>query len=357
MDQWVRAVLRVYEFTAVLVITILPALATVYAIIVSFLGRLVRRADVEFKRLKKENEERIAARRKELSRRDKRRKTTIEALAEVKGWEDELKGLIKKEENWKKQVEGWSFPAIFVKPAGWILGGLLGIFVAYGALNVLPSDFYGWRILLSLLAFLGGLACVAVGLCKHVIPCLVKIDESARKPEESPVETMQRILREQTEQSGKEQREAFERLIGKMDEVVTLLNLKEPDFEVHFLVDNKPEDTLRIKKDEEQWAAITIDNHSDFPIREGSVELILPAGFAMRERSEDEPSFRPDHLTLYPGGAKLQSEIGRLGSNWQRWLPFLIKGEEVSDDFKMHVWIVSTSHKSYEATLKVIVKK
>ncbi|MEA3311761.1 MAG: hypothetical protein U9Q76_06040 [candidate division WOR-3 bacterium] len=76
----------------------------------------------------------------------------------------------------------------------------------------------------------------------------------------------------------------------------------------------------------------------------------------MRKRSEDEPSFRPDHLPLYPGGAKLQSEIGTLGSGWQWCLPFLIKGEEVGDDFGMDVWIVSTSHKSYEATLKVIVE-
>jgi len=355
MDSWVRAILRIYEFSAILTITILPTLATVYAIIVSFLGRLVRHADEEFRRLKKENEERIAARRKELSKRDKSRKTTKEALAEVKGWEEELRGLIEREENWKKQVEGWSFTAIFVKPAGWILGGLLGILVAYGTLNVLPSSLYCWRILLSLIPFFGGLAFVAVGLCNHIIPCLMEIDESARKPEETPVEAVQRILREQTEQSSKEQRETFERLIAKMDEVVRALLPKEPEFDVYFVKEGKKVKEISITQGEETPIDIVVTNKSPFPAKGIRVELVLTPDFTLRKSIDDTPFFRHEHVSIYPGGADLLIELPIMEVFIVVIRRFLIKGQK-KGEIEMPIWIHSETHERYKSKINVRVK-
>lgn len=350
MDSWIRAILRIYEFAAILTITILPALATVYAIIVSFLGRLVRHADEEFRRLKKENEERIAARRKELGKRDKRRKTIRGALAEVRGWEEELKGLIKKEENWKKQVEGWSFSSIFVKPAGWILGGLLGILVAYGTLNVLPSSLYCWRILLSLIPFFGGLAFVAVGLCKHVIPCLMEIDGSARKPEETPVEAVHRILREQTERSSKEQRETFERLIVKMDGVVEglerLYSQKEPEFKVRFEVNNKEVTPLMLEKGKEQPVVLVVENRSQFAVQEPAVTVDVPVQLKLSKAGG---------LLYIPHPANFTEYLSTMRYMFLRKIPIRLKGEE-GGKYYVTIYIDSSSHKPYETKLEVIVE-
>lgn len=355
MDFWVRAILRLYEFTAILTITILPTLATVYAIIVSFLGRLVKRSDEEFKRLKKEAEIRIEARLRELEKRDGRLKTTKKALVEVKSWENELKQLVKDEVNWKKKREGLTFPALFVKPAIWILFGLLAMFVAYGALNVLPLSLRCWRIWLSLIPYLGGLFLVAYGLCKFVIPSLKIIDETARKPEESPIDAMQRILRDREEESRREQRETFGKLINKMDEVATLLNLKEPDFETSFLINNEIENSLSITRDEEVQAHILIVNNSDFPLKEASLSVILPDSFTLRKSRKEEPQCRPEYVTLYPGGAKYRGKIGSMSPVSSKTISFLIKGNEVGKEHIMYLWVNSSSHKKYHKKFKVIV--
>lgn len=318
------ALAKIYEITAFLDIALLAALVTVYAIIISLMGEMLRWFNEklnEFEAKKADTQKEFNEMMEALRKEGGNPNITIKKLK--KEWEAREKELKKEERPFRKRERRLSL--------GWILttGGL--ILVSFASILIATLTI---NTSCSLIPYSIGTTL----LLWVLISIALTLKEASQ------------LARGFTPKG----KEAFEELLEKLIEEI---GLKKPEFKIHFEVDDKIVDTLRIKKGEEQGACLVVDNDSRFPVKDTVVELALPAGFALRRRTQDTPAPpRPATIDPYPGGAALRVELQTLPSETSQRIRFLIKGENAGT-FEMIVWVYSTTHERHPTTLNVIVEE
>ncbi len=342
---------KIFELTAFLIIAIIAAIAGIYAIIVNFLSRLANRTKEELDSRIKEAQ--IYAEKSKEALKNKLSSTSqsengpemikpiaerlLEDLNKIRSIQDERASKIKK----------LSFDSLFGKPALLSIISFFLIMLALVSYGSLKSDLA--KLILSMICYLGSLIFLAICLFSYVIPHLKEINILAQESKEITIED---VLREQLKQSQKD-------LTIKLGDVVQALDriydLKKPNFSSLFLINRKEIKSLIIEKDKEEKVVLVIHNNDEFPVQAGKLDICLPKGFTMRKDVQDVPTFREDYFPFYPGGAEYQSELGTIPSAFETKRLFLIKGTKLGK-FKMQVWISSTTHKTYESNLNIVVK-
>jgi len=312
---------KIYGITAYFDIALIAALATVYAIIVSLMSRMlawVREKLQEIELRKGEAKEKFQA---ELSSvKDKEPQEIIEKLTEK--WEASKAELTKTEMTFKRRERLLSWGGIIVFTGSLLVISLILTLVAILTRESSPLCSAGFYI-----------GAVAASLW-----ALFRIALTLKEATE--------LAKETSPQEKQELEKLFKEVFG----------LKKPEYEVFFEMDEKPVDTLSINKDEEQWSKLLVDNRSRFAVKDLAVELILPEGFTLRRRTQDTPQPRSATDDPYPCGAELRVKTQTLLPDTRQFIPFLIKGENAGK-FEMYVWIDSTTHERFEHKLKVRVVK
>jgi uncharacterized membrane protein YhiD involved in acid resistance len=317
-----EALAKVYEITAFLDIALLAALVTVYAIIVSLMGRMLAWVREKLQEIELRKGEAKGKFQKELD--------------SVKG-DDPQEAIKKLTEKWEKSKAELDKTEISFERRERLLSWS-GVILFTGSLLVVS-------LILTLVAILIGkssLLCSAgfyLGALVALLWALIRVSLTLKEATE--------LAKETSPQEKQDLEKLFKEVFG----------LKKAEYEVFFEMDNKLVDTLNIKKEEEQRVRLVVDNDSRFAVKDTVVSLMLPEGFTLRKRIEDTPD-APRSATLkpYPGGADLSVEIQTLSSASRCTLSFLIKGENAGK-FEMYVRVNSTTHERHRITLKVIVKK
>lgn len=320
-----EALSKIYEITAYIGIAILPALATIYAIIVSLMGEMLRWFDDqirEFEAKKKEAykgfSDAMEARRREGGDPE----TTIKKLK--KEWKSREEELRKEERPFRKRVNRLSLEWILLS-GSLILASLGSNFLAISISH--SATLWKWSVIpysIGTIILLWGLINVALTL-----------------------KEANQLVRAFSPKG----KEAFDELLERLIEEI---GLKSPEFEAHFWVNKKRVDTLTIEKRQEQLATLCINNDSRFSAKETSISLALPKGFTLRKTVDDKSKFRPLHVETYPEGAEYRYELGTFPAYNTYTLTFLIKSEiQKKGGFDMYLWISSTTHERFEHKLKV----
>jgi hypothetical protein len=326
MNLWVNAFLRIYELTGILVITILPALATVYAIIISFMGKMLEWSKDRLKELETFKED---ANKKFVAKMDslKGESSTSTVIKELnKEWKSLNRDLKTREKPLRKRENRLS-PQRILFTGCLIISSVITIFMA---ITIAETSLKDWWM--SLFPYGIGIMLLVWTL----ILLILTLKEASWLALEFPVK----------------EKEEYEGLIKKLDE---MLGLKKPEFKVNFLVKDKLVNTLTITKDIEEEICIQILNESDYPALDTSLALALPSTFTLRESQSVSPGHRPATSITYPKGAKFQALIGIFPSHNSYPTSCFIKGEKTGE-FDLIVWINTTTHKKYTGSLKVIVK-
>jgi hypothetical protein len=342
MDAWLAAFTKIYELTAFLYFAIFAVIVTIYAILASYLGKFFKQTKEDYERLKSEAEIGIP-------------QGGGDILASSIAWRQKIAESQEKLERWTNRFKSHTIRCTLIYPSSLTLSGVLAIFFAIVLINL---NWLSWAFVLSLVVYLVSILLVYLGLSQFVIPRLREVEEIARESSESPIESVQKILREQAAQSSKQYQVTYEKLISELKNVVDgldrLYELKEPKFTVRYVVGSTLCDIIEITKGKEEEITIRVDNNSEFPVLSTLFEGILPESFTLIEKGKTAMR-RPADLDPYPRGAKHQEMLGDMGSNYIQHVKVLITGKEVGV-FMMIIWLVSTSHKRGSYKLKVKVK-
>lgn len=314
---------KIYAITAYFDIALIAALATVYAIIVSLMSRMlawVREKLREIELREGEAEERFRAEMDSVK--GKKPQEIIDKLTEK--WEASKAELAKTKKTFKRRERLLSWGGVIV-----FTGGLLVISLTLTLVAIPISE--------SSPLCSAGFYMVAVAV---LLWALFRIALTLKEATE--------LAKETTPQEKQELEKLFKEVFG----------LKKPEFAVHFVVNEKLADVITIEKDQEQWVTIQVDNNSHFAVQEARIELALPDVFTLRKNLEDTPDIRSATFNLYPSGATLVVRLEAFMSKIAYSIPFLIKGKKYKKGgYDMYVWIGSTSHVHSQYKLKVKVKK
>ena len=326
MNLWVNAFLRIYELTGILVITILPALATVYTIIISFMGKMLEWSKARLKELETFKDD---ANIKFLAKMDslKGEGNPADVIEKLNvEWNTRKRDLKTREKLLRKRENRLSLQRILFTGC-LILASIITIFMA---ITIAETSLKDWWM--SLIPYGIGIILLVWAL----ILLILTLKEASQLALESPAK----------------EKEGLEEMLRKLYE---MLGLKKPEFEVKLLVKEKPETTLTLTKDVEEKIVFQIQNLSDFSAMETRFELALPSTFTLRQNLSEAPKYRPTTITPYPKGASFKSALGTSFPKTQIIVSCLIKGEQIGE-FDMIVWIDTTTHESFRGSLKVIVK-
>lgn len=318
------ALAKIYEITAYFDIALIAALVTVYAIIVSLMGRMlawVREKLQEIRLREGDAEEKFRA--KMASLKNKKPQEIIDEL--IRERETSKAELTKTESALKRRERLLSWGSIIL-----ITGGLLFISFEWTLVAILIRENSFWW---SVGFYIGA----AVTLLWALFRIALTLKEATE------------LAKETSPQEKRELEKLFKDVLG----------LKKAEYEVHFLSDDdQPLESLSLKKDKEETVRLYIYSRSRFAVKDVMLSFALPKGFILRESLDDKQGIRHAFWSLYPEGAKLRKKISDIPSDaeTEEEIEFIIKSEK-SGNHLMFLWIHSTTHEEYKIKLPIIVEE
>lgn len=341
--------LKIYELTVFIYIALLAAVATIYVIVLTFLNRLIKSKKEEVGRLKTEAEEKTKQIRDELSKTCATSDDNGVLLEKLKKWEDQL-SLVERQAQKREQIfERFSFNSTFIKPNLFIFSSITLIFIAI-AMNT--------RLLISSILYIISWVVIGFSILKYVLPVLKEVDILAQEQTETPIETLNRIIREQTEETRTELQKTYKEMIDKFDSLIDSLKLsyqlKPPLFGITFYQKGIKKKSLNLSQNNEEIVTIVFENNSEYVLHDADLVIILPKHFTLKKSIEDKTHYRISEVA-YPEYAELVIPLTTCKPNVVVKANVFIKATK-SGRYKMIVWVASNSHKRFEKTIQVIVK-
>ena len=324
------ALLKLCELTAFLAIALLPALATIYAIVVSLMRNVLSRASqevVKIEKLKADAAEKFKAQLQDAQDKTSKGAELNKVVSELDMKRIEYEKQFRKEERELKRTEqNLSLKGFFVLPGALICLSL--VVLLFAIVEASPSQ-NGHPV--AELAYAAGVILISLAIWRVVV-AVATLDKLVRHPEE---------------------RESAEVMLGrKLEE---LLGLKNSEFEVGFASGAKRVPRMTIQKGKPSPLSISVINKSVFAAQEASVELALPSCLSVQANEPTAVARRPETVPLYPGGVKVYWKIGLFGS-WNTYeLGLAVTGSEAGS-YTIYVFVSSTTHRVFGTTFQLDVE-